>query len=476
MIFGLFKKEQNADTVFFNGKIYTQDADMPWAEAVACKDGKIIYVGNSQDVESYIGSDTYSVDLEGKYMLPGLINTHSHPALRIFQDSYIEIPDTKDLEDVMGMISDYIFDNPEEEAYFGYGFDSRLLKGFTQEDASKRLDEISTDKPILLLAKGEGTLWANNSAINRAKEAAQEDGVMMITLPYFLQVIAPFDYEELQNKTIELASEYCSKGFTSIFNAGAPEFMDNIYQDIIVNMIQQDMIKQRCFGSFQVERKMQPEAAIKKLMQKKTTTTELDDHITCNTLKIKLMGDKEIDGEPEALRKLLLEACDRGFDVHIDVLDHKSFKECIEVITEIRNSGYRKNLFILACDKEFRKDSEGFSLDEMCLDNVFLQPSTEYEPSYEYAAISEASSVEEIIDIFTIDAAISLGVNDKLGTIESGKYADFAIFDENPFDVLKPALFKKLQADMTVVAGQIVYDVEEDNMQEWYDIMSGMQV
>ena len=44
MVFGLFKKDRTADAVFINGNIYTQDADMPWAEAVACKDGEIIYV------------------------------------------------------------------------------------------------------------------------------------------------------------------------------------------------------------------------------------------------------------------------------------------------------------------------------------------------------------------------------------------------------------------------------------------------
>nr|WP_315021542.1 amidohydrolase family protein [uncultured Aminipila sp.] len=477
MVFGLFKKDRTADAVFINGNIYTQDADMPWAEAVACKDGEIIYVGNSQEAERVIGSDTYVVDLAGKYMLPGLINTHSHPALRIFEDTYIPIPENQDIDDILGLMSDYILNNPEEQIYFGYGFGNNVLKELTQEEASAKLDQICMDKPVMLMSNGEATLWVNNCALEQARAAAQEDGVLNISIEYFLQVVSHFDYEELQNKTVGLASEYCSRGFTSIFNAGAPEFMDNFYQDVIINMHQQDMIKQRHFGSLRVARNIKLETVINRLMQKKTNTTELDDYVHCNTLKITLSREGNFEGiDTENLRKLLEEVSDRGFDVHMDILDRKAFMECMESITAIRNAGYRKNNFIIACDAEIRKDSVDFCLGEMCLDNVFFQPSTRCEPSNEYAAIEGASSVEEILDRFTMDAAVSLGVSDKLGSIEVGKYADFAVFEENPFDVIKTAMFKKLSADMTILAGRVVYDVEEDNMQEWYNLMSGMQL
>lgn len=477
MVFGLFKKDRTADTVFVNGNIYTQDADMPWAEAVACKDGEIIYVGNSQEAERFIGSDTYVVDLTGKYMLPGLINTHSHPALRVFEDTYIPVSENQDIDDILGMMSDYILNNPEEEIYFGYGFGNNVLKELTQEEASAKLDQICMDKPVMLMSNGEATLWVNNCALEQARAVAQEDGVLNISLEYFLQAVSPFDYEELQNKTVGLASEYCSRGFTSIFNAGAPEFMDNFYQDVIINMHQQDMIKQRHFGSLRVARNIKPEAVINRLMQKKTKTTELDDYVHCNTLKITFSRDADYESiDTENLSKLLGEVCARGFDVHLDVLDKKAFIECMESITAIRNAGYRKNIFIVACDADIREDREGFSLNEMCLDNVFFQPSTRCEPSNEYAAIEGALSVEEILDRFTMDAAVSLGVSDKLGSIEVGKYADLVVFEENPFDVMKPAMFKKLSAVMTILAGYVVYDVEEDNMQEWYNLMSGMQL
>ncbi len=477
MIFGLFKKNQTADTVFVNGNIYTQDADLPWAEAVACKDGKIVYVGNSQEAEQFTGPETNVLDLEGKYMLPGFINTHSHPSLRIFEDAYISIPEEYDIDEVLGLISDYIFNNPEEETYFGYGFGPNLLKELTQEEASEKLDEVCSDKPIMLLSLGVGVFWVNNCALEQARAAAQEDGVLRISIDYFLQVVNPFNFEELQNKTLELASEYCSRGFTSIFNAGATEFMDNIYEEAIITMNQQDMIKQRYFGSFPVERNTKAQNVMNKLMQKRTNTTELDDFVHCNTLKINLRREDEFKGiESENLKQLIEEASERGFDVHIDPLDYKAFRECMEIITAVRNAGYRKNHFIVACDESLRKDSEVFSLDEMCLDNVYFQPSTKCDPLDEYGALEGSTSVEEIIDRLTMDAAVSLGISDKLGSIEAGKLADFTVYEENPFEVIKPSLFKKLSAEMTVIEGQIVYDAEEDNMQEWYNLMSGMQL
>ena len=48
MAFGFFKKSETADTIFMGGRIYTQDSNLPWAEAVACKDGRVIAVGASR--------------------------------------------------------------------------------------------------------------------------------------------------------------------------------------------------------------------------------------------------------------------------------------------------------------------------------------------------------------------------------------------------------------------------------------------
>lgn len=68
-----------ADTVITDAYVYTVDTKHPEAEAVAIRDGKIVYVGTSTGVQSYIGPKTKVEDVQGRMVMPGLIDAHAHP-------------------------------------------------------------------------------------------------------------------------------------------------------------------------------------------------------------------------------------------------------------------------------------------------------------------------------------------------------------------------------------------------------------
>ena len=72
---------QTADTVYTNGRIYTVNETQPWAEAVAIKDGKFIFVGSAEGAKAFTGADTKVIDLKGGFAMPGIHDTHVHPAL-----------------------------------------------------------------------------------------------------------------------------------------------------------------------------------------------------------------------------------------------------------------------------------------------------------------------------------------------------------------------------------------------------------
>jgi predicted amidohydrolase YtcJ len=69
---------QSVTTVLLNGKILTVDPKFSTAEAVAVRDGRIVAVGTSADVRKMAGRQTRTIDLEGRTVIPGLIDSHMH--------------------------------------------------------------------------------------------------------------------------------------------------------------------------------------------------------------------------------------------------------------------------------------------------------------------------------------------------------------------------------------------------------------
>jgi predicted amidohydrolase YtcJ len=69
---------QDADTVLVNGKILTVDPQSSTREALAVRHGVIVAVGRSADVRKLAGAKTRVIDLQGRTVIPGLIDSHMH--------------------------------------------------------------------------------------------------------------------------------------------------------------------------------------------------------------------------------------------------------------------------------------------------------------------------------------------------------------------------------------------------------------
>ena len=69
---------QVADTVLFNGKVLTVDQQFSTRSAVAVREGRIMAVGSDADVRKLAGPSTRTVDLQGRTVIPGLIDSHMH--------------------------------------------------------------------------------------------------------------------------------------------------------------------------------------------------------------------------------------------------------------------------------------------------------------------------------------------------------------------------------------------------------------
>jgi predicted amidohydrolase YtcJ len=83
-------RAQTADTILVNGKIVTVDAQSSIREALAIRDGKIAALGSSADMRKLAGPQTRVVDLQGRTVIPGLIDSHLH-AIRAAQTFATEV-------------------------------------------------------------------------------------------------------------------------------------------------------------------------------------------------------------------------------------------------------------------------------------------------------------------------------------------------------------------------------------------------
>ncbi len=468
MAFGFFKKSETADTIFMGGKIFTQNTDFPWAEAVACKDGVIIAVGDYEDLTEFEGKHTEIVDLEGGTMLPGYIDTCGHPVIKAFKDSCLFLKEGN-LEETLAQVSDYAAKAEGDRTIFAYGFNENILEGVEAAQTRASLDAISTELPIMVLGKSGMNCFVNTVAADAVKAAAEEDEVTTISLAYIMNILEPIDLDTMPESVPLSIGKYSQRGFTSVFDCGAPELFTNIYQNMMVHMFQENWIKQRFYGSLLVTRNVAPVPMIRRLSQFKTTCVELNGLVNFNTLK--LVVDRTAEPyalSEEILRELCLEACDKGFDLHIDALGEDAVLEAIEVFAATRSAGYKKSSYTLAHDKSVH-------LEELT-DSGIIQDIMESAPTYgrtdeDWLCIENAKSIENAIDMLTIDAAVQLGINSSFGSIENGKQADFVIFDQNPFEAADLEEFKKMKSAMTIIRGEIVYDANEDNIEEWHSAL-----
>jgi predicted amidohydrolase YtcJ len=95
------RREPPASHIFHSGKIVTVDRQFRTVEAMAIRDGRIVAVGTNNDIVRLAGSSTERIDLGGRTVLPGLIDSHVHaPGASMYEFEH-PVPDMESVEDVL---------------------------------------------------------------------------------------------------------------------------------------------------------------------------------------------------------------------------------------------------------------------------------------------------------------------------------------------------------------------------------------
>jgi len=165
-----------ADTIYTGGNIITVNDAQPGAEAVAVKDGKIIAVGNEADVLRTAGQNTNKVNLDGKTMLPGFVDSHGHAYIQGIQATTANLlppPDGtgKDITSLVTLLKDWANNNKaaiEKVGWIaGFGYDDSQLieqRHPTRDD----LDKVSKDLPVLIIHQSGHLGVVNSKALELA--------------------------------------------------------------------------------------------------------------------------------------------------------------------------------------------------------------------------------------------------------------------------------------------------------------------
>ena len=99
-----FAQEDPPDIIFHSGKIVTVDPAFSIAEAMAVRADRIVAVGGRTQVEQLAGTETRRIDLHGKVVLPGLIDSHLHaPAASVYEFDH-EVPEMETIADVLNYV------------------------------------------------------------------------------------------------------------------------------------------------------------------------------------------------------------------------------------------------------------------------------------------------------------------------------------------------------------------------------------
>ena len=154
-----------ADIILYNGHIYKSNTGREYAEAVAIKERTFICVGSFDDCIRYKSDKTEIIDLQGRLVIPGLIDGHTHPETIAKSRWRVQIPEFDNIEDLLCWVADYCKKHTAEEVpyFFGEGYSALL---FDENGPHKELlDKYVSDRPVRLQDFTDHACWYNSKAL-----------------------------------------------------------------------------------------------------------------------------------------------------------------------------------------------------------------------------------------------------------------------------------------------------------------------
>lgn len=180
VLIGCGKQKQQtpagADLVIKNARVYTVDTQRPWAQAVAVKGDRIVWVGDETGVTSQVGPATRVIDAGGKMLLPGFIDSHFHVLLGGNPD-VLRIVGGNSLKEIQQQVRDFAKQHPALPWIEVEGWNYSAFPGGTLPTA-KDLEGLTGGRPAFLVAYDYHTIWMNREAMREFGITRKTDKVI----------------------------------------------------------------------------------------------------------------------------------------------------------------------------------------------------------------------------------------------------------------------------------------------------------
>lgn len=223
------RPKQMADIILINGNIITVDQDFSTVEALAIADDQILAVGTNKEIKRTAGKDTRIIDLEGRTVIPGLIDAHLHPEMAAPSELDEEIPDVHTVAELLDWIKSQA-QIKEKGKWIVHPkfFATRLTE--LRAPTLDELDEAAPDHPVFLNGTYGGNINSEAMKVAGITNATNHPGVLrdsktgkltgLIRASAFnLLPIPPgkqLGREEYLNVLADMLKRYNQIGFTSL--------------------------------------------------------------------------------------------------------------------------------------------------------------------------------------------------------------------------------------------------------------------
>ncbi|WP_158224659.1 amidohydrolase [Agaribacterium haliotis] len=159
------------DSVYVNGQVYTVDATKPWVSAFAVDKGKFVALGSDSEIKKLAKKHTQLIDLDGQFVMPGLIDSHTHPVRVIMFEDILFRNDnfTHRTPDEFGeILKTYAQKNPDKEWIYGAAFSWSYFLNSGVEMDRHFIDKYVADRPVVIEDDGGHVVVANTKALQLA--------------------------------------------------------------------------------------------------------------------------------------------------------------------------------------------------------------------------------------------------------------------------------------------------------------------